>query len=147
MRSLRVKRTQVPENDHVLKNAHVLKRAEQRMAVLYSHSAIRISPRVAAIDCLLRTFGNNAAPLMAQRLRGSHPLPHRAEDLPHGGSPGYIGAGGLGGRAGAAGDTACPLERSRRTFYSLSRNISDFSHEICAQDSQTSLERFLIGGE
>ena len=33
MRILGVKRTQVPEDDHVLKNAHVLKRAEQRMAV------------------------------------------------------------------------------------------------------------------
>ena len=91
------------------------------MAVKDSHSAIRISPRVAAIDCLLRIFGNNEAPLMAQRLTGSHPLPHRAEDFPHGGSPGNIGAGGLGGRAGAAGDTACPLERSRRTFYNFLR--------------------------
>ena len=121
MRSLRVKRTQVPENDHVLKNAHVLKRAEHRMAVKDSHSAIRISPRVAANDCLLRTFGNNTAPLMEQHLKSSHPLPHRAEDFPHGGSPGNIGAGGLEGRAGAAGDTACPLERSRRTFYKFLR--------------------------
>ena len=87
MRILGVKRTQVPEDDHVLKNAHVLKRAEHRMAVKDSHSAIRISPRVAANDCLLRTFGNNAAPLMAQRLKCSHPIPQRAEDLPHGGRP------------------------------------------------------------
>ena len=87
MRILGVKRTQVPEDDHVLKNAHVLKRAEQRMAVKDSHSAIRISPRVAAIDCLLRIFGNNEAPLMAQRLKGSHPIPQNAEDLPHGGRP------------------------------------------------------------
>lgn len=87
MRILGVKRTQVPEDDHVLKNAHVLKRAEQRMAVKDSHSAIRISPRVAANDCLLRTFGNNAAPLMAQRLKSFHPIPQRAEDLPHGGRP------------------------------------------------------------
>jgi len=37
------------------------------------------------------------------------------------GGPGNIGAGGLEGRAGAAGDTACPLERSRRTFYNFLR--------------------------
>ena len=102
MRSLRVKRTQVPEDDHVLKNAHVLKRAEQRMAVQYSHSAIRISPRVAANDCLLRTFGNNAAPLMAQRLKSSHPIPQRAEDLPHGGRP-RIHRGGRAWRSGRRG--------------------------------------------
>lgn len=42
------------------------------------------------------------------------------------GGPGNIGAGGLEGRAGAAGDTACPLERSRRIFI---------------------LEKFLKGGE
>lgn len=92
------------------------------MAVKDSHSAIRISPRVAAIDCLLRIFGNNEAPLMAQRLKGSHPIPQNAEDLPHGGRPRkHRGGGGLEGRAGAAGDTACPLERSRRTFYNFLR--------------------------
>lgn len=92
------------------------------MAVKDSHSAIRISPRVAAIDCLLRIFGNNEAPLMAQRLKGSHPIPQNAEDLPHGGRPRkHRGGGGLEGRAGAAGDTACPLERSRRTFYKFLR--------------------------
>ena len=71
------------------------------MAVKDSHSAIRISPRGAAIDCLLRIFGNNEAPLMAQRLKGSHPIPQNAEDLPHGGRPRkHRGRGGL--KAGQA---------------------------------------------
>ena len=124
MRILGVKRTQVPEDDHVLKNAHVLKRAEQRMAVLCSHSAIRISPRVAAIDCLLRTFGNNAAPLMAQRLTGSHPLPHRAEDLPHGGStPETSGREGL--KAGQARPETRPVHwRGAGGLFILYRAIS-----------------------